>query len=128
MRRNSFERDDPRKWLNEFESFLKQTEVTPPESVNETVLTFVHAELNPSLQRWGTKLLCIHLVTALLFMAICPQLGVGPFVGEFGIGHIFMRFGHLPCTAFCGAIFLALTATAASIILNHEELRVGQAG
>ena len=124
MSRSSFERDDPRKWLNEFESFLTQAEVTPPDSVNEAVLSFVHAELNPSLLRWGTKLLCIHVVTALLFMTICPQLGVGPFVGEFGLGHVFMKFGHLPCTALCGAIFLALSATAASIILSREELRV----
>lgn len=123
MSRNPFSPEDSPKWRDEFASFLKQDQAEPPEAVNEWVLSFVHAELNPSLQRWGTKLLCIHAITGLLFMTFCPQLGVGPFVGEFGLGHIFMKFGHLPCTAFCGAIFLGPPAAAASIILNREELR-----
>lgn len=118
------ERNESREWLKEFESFLKQDGVTPPHAVKETVVSHIHGELNPSFQQWGAKLLAIHAVGAMLITTICPQLGVGPFIGGMGLGHIFMKFGQLPCAMFCGAMFLGLTALAANFLLNREELRV----
>ena len=111
-------------WLKDFESFLKQEESFPPTSVNQSVLSQVRTDLIPPLKVVAAKLFGLHAVGAGIVSLFCPQLGVGPIIGEHGIMHLFMEYGPLACATLCGAIFLGLSAILATIFLSREELRL----
>lgn len=110
-------------WLKDFESFLKQEDAIPPALINQAVLSQVHTDLNPSLKLVAGKLFGLHAIGAGIVSLFCPQLGVGPIIGEQGIMHLFMQYGPLACAAICGAVFLGLSTILATIFLSREELR-----
>ena len=62
--------------------------------------------------------------TAFVLLLFCPQLGVGPLLGQDFIMDLFMHFGPLYCSAFCGAFFLGTATLVACVSLKREELRV----
>ncbi|MBY0371949.1 hypothetical protein K2X33_14785 [bacterium] len=111
-------------WLKDFETFLKQEEKFPPAAVNQAVLAQVCSDLNPSLKVVVAKLFGLHAIGATIVALFCPQLGVGPIIGEHGIMHLFMYYGPLVCAALCGGIFLGISAILATIFLTREELRL----
>ncbi len=113
-----------KEWLKEFESFLKQDGSTPPHAVSQSLLAQVRSDLNPSLKQVSAKLFGLHALGAVVVSLFCPQLGVGPIIGEHGIMHLFMQYGPLVCAALCGATFIGLSAVLATVFLNREELRV----
>jgi hypothetical protein len=111
-------------WLKEFESFLKNNGANPPHALSQSLLAQVKSDLNPSLKRVSAKLFGLHAVGAAVVSLFCPQLGVGPIIGEHGIMHLFMQYGPLVCATICGAVFLGLSTLLATLFLNREELRV----
>jgi hypothetical protein len=111
-------------WIRDFESFLKQDEIASPQTIRQSVLKRVYSDLNPSFQRVGAKLFGLHALAAGIVSLFCPQLGVGPIIGEHGIMQLFMRFGPLPCAALCGAVFMGTSALFATLFLAREELKL----
>lgn len=110
-------------WLKEFESFMKAEPSLPPSTVTHHVFNVVRTDLKPSLKLVSAKLFAFHAVATSAVVSVCPQLGVGPFVGGHGLGHVFMRFGALPCAALCGALLFLVSAALAVVFLKREELR-----
>jgi hypothetical protein len=92
--------------------------------VGRQLFARVAADLNPPPAFVGAKLFAVHTLAGALVTLFCPQLGVGPILGGDAIMSLFMRFGHLWCAAFCGAIFFAASAGLSTLILKRPELRV----
>jgi hypothetical protein len=108
----------------EFQAFLGADPITPPSVIRERVHTVVTRDLNPGLARVGTKVAGLHLVAAMLSLAICPQFGIGPFGGDAGLMAVLMNWGWVACAAGCGASFMLGTGLLSAFVLNPDEKRV----
>jgi len=58
-------------------------------------------------------IICMHCISALLVLSICPQMGVSIFKFE-GLYWLFMQAGHHVCQFMCGFLFIS-----SSICLNQ---------
>jgi len=117
-------KDDHQDWLKEFQSFMKEQPIATPRFIDDIILSNVKKDLNPSLGAVLAKLFGLHALGAAIVSLFCPQLGVGPVIGEVGIMSLFMQFGPLACAALCGAIFLGVSTALATIFLSREEFRL----
>ena len=110
-------------WLREFRRFLAGNE-TPPAHVFEGLRDRVRTDLNPVFWSVVLKLAVIQLSVGAGTLLFCPQLGVGPVLGDYGLMYLFMHFGPLVCTAACGAFFFGLSMLFGLLLLRPEEFRV----
>jgi len=108
----------------EFHEFLQSQDRTPPGAIRDRLHAVVARDLNPGLARVGSKVFGLHLVAALLSLAICPQFGLGPFGGESGLMSFLMSWGWAACAAGCGAVFMIGTGLLSAFVLNCDEKRV----
>lgn len=95
-----------------------------PNQVSEKILADVHRKLNPSLSALIAKVFCIHLVTAIVTLSVCPQFGIKLFKLPVNLMHSFMVFGLPICNFLCGVFFTATSIMIAGFVLNRDELRV----
>lgn len=110
-----------KKWAAEFSEFLEVDEVVPPQALSKQVKAAVGAELFPSVTRVLMKLSVLHVFAGGLSLLACSQFGMGRTTV---LTHSFMRFGDIPCMAFCGALFIGATGFVAGLVLNAAELNV----
>ncbi len=108
----------------EFQAFLSAEPLTPPGIIHDRVHTVVLRDLNPGLARVGSKVTGLHLVAALISLAICPQFGIGPFGGDAGLMVVLMNWGWAACAAGCGASFMLGTGLLSAFVLSRDEKRV----
>jgi hypothetical protein len=108
---------------NEFEEFLKSSEIAPPQKISENIICKVKADLNPSSLSIFRKLSFIQVLTGFITLLFCPQFGIGLTSGM-GLMGVLMRYGDNVCMAGCGAIFLSGSALVSTILLRPEEVRV----
>lgn len=94
-----------------------------PSTLNEKILSTVKTELQPNMLHLLMKVFIIHLVTAVVTLAICPQFGLRTFNLDFNLMHSFMFLGLPVCYLLCGAFFTASTIFSASLILKRDEIR-----
>lgn len=95
-----------------------------PNQLSDKILTNVHEKLNPNLSGLIAKVFCIHLITAVVTLSVCPQFGFKLFKLPVNLMHSFMAFGLPICNFLCGVFFTATSILVASMILNRDELRV----
>lgn len=112
----------PQEWIQEFNEFISADPIQPPKQVSNSVLSRIHADLNPSSWLVFTKLAAIHGIVGFITLLFCPQFGLGLTDGM-GLMALFMRFGQQACMLGCGAVFMSGSALAASLILRPEEVR-----
>lgn len=109
-------------YLTDIETFLTSPEQPPPGYLSERILSTVHRELNPVPAIVFLKMVLVHAFSGTFSVAfVCPQFGVSP-LGNSGIAHLLMHFGHGFCAAACGAIFLGLSFFLSAIVLSMPEL------
>ncbi len=106
-------------WIEDYHEFLHSPEIAPPAYVSDGMMNYVSRELHPSFMVIISKLALVYVPVGSLSLLICAQFGVGR-------GHVlsdaFMKFGHLPCMAICGALFLGLPMLAALLVLSRTEI------
>lgn len=108
-------------WLKEFGRFLEGEPAKPPAEISRRILERVRGDLHPPFGVVLGKLTLAHLVAGLLVLTVCPQLGVGPWIGGHGVMALFMPLGPAACSALCGALFLGASQLAAALCLTPEE-------
>lgn len=111
--------------FREFRNFLKSGS-PPPEGASRSILSRIHSDLNPSYLLVFLKLGAIQLTVGGFTLLFCPQLGVGPVFGEYGLMYLFMRFGPVACTAACSVIFFGLSMLLGLLLIRPEEFRVAK--
>ncbi len=94
-----------------------------PSSLNEKILANVHGKLHPKLHFLIGKVFLIHLVTAVVTLAVCPQFGFKAFKLPINLMHSFMVFGLPICNFLCGLFFTATSMLVASFVLGRDEMR-----
>jgi hypothetical protein len=108
----------------EFSEFLSAQELAPPISAREAVLSHVHRDLNPSGQKVFLKMLGVHSVVSLFSLSICSQFGVRSLRIYDAMDSMMAIVGHTYCMAFCGLLYLGLSALALSLFLRPEEIKI----
>lgn len=106
-------------WIKDFDEFLHSQEITPPAYVSDGLINYVSRELHPSFAAIITKLAIVYVPVGSLSLLICAQFDVGR---GHALTDAFMKFGHLPCMAICGALFLGLPMLAALFVLSRTEI------
>ena len=109
-------------WQKEFAEFATVDAVAIPESLSESILSRVEAELRPSAFQVFTKTAAIHAIVGALTLLACPQFGLSYF-GNHGLMHYLMQYGMNVCMLGCGAFFTMFSLLAASQLLRPEEVR-----
>lgn len=112
--------EDYQQWAEEFKNFMSVEEVNPPQPLSNSVLEYVHKDLNPRLSHILAKLASIHVLVGSLSLLVCSQFGMGH---GYSLVHVFMQWGELVCMMTCGAFFLGLTTVIGGMILTRAELR-----
>ncbi len=94
-----------------------------PPSLNEKILSSVHAKLHPKLGHLLGKVFLVHLITAVMTLSVCPQFGFKTFKLHINLMHSFMVFGLPICNFLCGLLFTATSMIVASFVLKRDEVR-----
>lgn len=95
-----------------------------PATVEAKILADIKKRLNPDLKIIFLKLFAIHLLTAIVTLSICPQLGFQTFDSPINLMYTFMKLGHHFCDFACGIFFTATSIFTAIILISRDELRV----
>jgi hypothetical protein len=108
---------------DEFQLFLSADEVRPPQELGHNIQQHVGRELNPTFQTVFLKVLGVHAAVSLFSLSLCSQFGFQT-ISLFDLMDHFMKFaGPTYCMAFCGAIYLGISALALSFLLKPEEVK-----
>ena len=108
----------------DFQAFLANEPVSPPEHLSHQILERVTKELNPNPWEIFAKLSFLHLLTGIATLMICPQFGVKIFSENMGLMSVFQAFGTYGCMITCGFFFLGSSIFVAILSLKPEEIRV----
>jgi hypothetical protein len=109
---------------DEFNEFLSASELVPPVMAREAILARVNRDLNPPSQNVFLKMLGVHAVVSLFSLSICSQFGVQSLRLYDAMESMMTVVGGTYCMAFCGLLYLGLSALALSLFLNPEEIKV----
>lgn len=94
-----------------------------PTSLNEKILSNVHARLHPKLSYLIGKVFLVHMLTAIVTLSVCPQFGFKIAKLPINLMHSFMVFGLPVCNFLCGVFFTATSVLVAALVLNRDEVR-----
>ena len=97
--------------------------VSPPQKVQEKILSRVFQDLHPSAWKVFAKLSLVHFGVGTLTLSLCPQFGVRFFGEGLGLMKLFSLLGSHGCMAACGAFFVGMTLLLASLFLKTEEVK-----
>lgn len=113
-----------KKWLSEYEAFLKSEEVKVPTEISERVFSRMEKLINPNAWLVFAKISGIHLAVGFLSLGICHQFNMNPFGTKYSIAEWFMAMGgHSICMILCGGLFLGLSVFVAGYFLTIEEVK-----
>src|SRR5690606_4132865 len=103
---------------NDYIDFMNSDDIQSPSHLDESIMSFVHADLNPSHKIVYFKLLTIQAFVGFLTMLLCPQFNYS-LTNNYELFHYFHhQFGPIACSAICGAIFVGSGAIFAGYILK----------
>ena len=108
----------------EFNDFMNASDVKPPIKLSESVLAHVNQELNPSNQNVFLKMLAVHTVVSFFSLSICSQFGIQTLKVYDAMDSFMAVAGHTYCMAFCGLLYLGISALAFSFLLKPEDIKV----
>ena len=100
---------------DDFKSFIQNDDASHYiPGISRNILSRVHADLNPSAYFVFSKLLIIHVFSALVTLSMCPQFGVRLLGEGMGLMHTFMILGPFGCLVACGMFFTGTSVFIAS--------------
>jgi len=107
----------------DFQSFVTNKDLDPPQSLDESILKRVKGDLNPSHQKVFAKLTIIQSFVGFLTLIFCPQFNFS-LTNNYDLFHYFHRaYGEEVCMIICGSIFIGSGAIFASYILKTSEIK-----
>lgn len=92
-------------------------------NIEEALLKKIHNELKPSHKSLLLKVFFIHMLSAVITLSFCSQLGIKLFNIPFDLMKHLMIFGASYCDLFCAIFFTSTSFTLISLILKHDEIR-----
>ncbi|MCX7978952.1 MAG: hypothetical protein N2578_08110, partial [Bdellovibrionaceae bacterium] len=104
---------------DEFKEFVESKEA--PVSSRWRDLQDLAFAQNPSSVSVLLNLLLVHILSSLITLTICPQLGVG-FGGQ-GLRHWYMMLGHTVCEILCGITYFSVTSIVGWLFLPLSHRR-----
>jgi hypothetical protein len=105
----------------DFKDFKEAQTKAPPVHLEEHVLKTIAEKIDPPHTLIFLKLVGIQAIIGVITMVFCPQFNYS-LTNNYELFHmIHHKFGHYPCMAICGAIFMGSGALVASFILEAEE-------
>lgn len=116
-------RNEHSDYKNDYGNFIQCKAVNPPEKLSLNITQDICRRLNPSTWLVFFKLAAIHVACGTISLLACPQFGLSLTHGP-NLMAIFMPFGLIACSLFCGAFFVSLSFIAAGAILKPEEVIV----
>ncbi len=108
---------------DDYKKFIKDDEKLSNE-LSSKIFVQINKKINPKIESLLPKFIISFIVGAVATLSVCPQFGIGPLIGEHGLGHLFMSYGETICAAFCGAFFLSISTMVAFISLKSFERKV----
>ena len=91
---------------NDYESFIAHESLDVPSHLDESILSTVKKDLNPSPSLVLSKMGIIQAVTAVISLTFCPQFSYS-LTNNHEVFHYFHhQFGAEICMIICGTIFL----------------------
>jgi len=115
MKNQNFDKD--------FQDFLNSKEMTPPESLDSSILNYVKSDLNPSHLKVFSKLLVIQGFVGLVTLLFCPQFNLSLTNNHDFFHYLHHTFVENICMAICGSIFIGSGAIFGSYLLNLSEIK-----
>jgi hypothetical protein len=114
-------------WCEELGRFLREPGEAPPDAVSDELRAFVYGDLHVDVSKLVAKTVGAFAVAATAVVAVCPQLGVGPWLSDWALavalGHVLHALGPWICAAVCGALFVGWGTLASVVVLRRAELR-----
>lgn len=112
--------------FEDFESEFLSTDETSMksdllESKMSTLREAVSSKLNPSWGRLLKKLAIVHVVTSLITLSLCNQMGVRLFFDGPGMMDLFMVFGFWACMGLCGAFYIGASFLDLAFVVDLDE-------
>ncbi|OVE82102.1 hypothetical protein BVY03_02305 [bacterium K02(2017)] len=107
---------------NEYNEFLNHHDQSNTNRLDKTLQLNISNDLKLYPLFLFSKVIFIHLIVALATLTFCPQFGIGPFGGEFGITQSLMNYGHLFCATICAGIFFGFSTLSLFATLKPGEL------
>lgn len=109
--------------FKDFKDFLENESPSPSENINESMISFVRSELDPSHQQVFLKFGLIQGFVGFVTMLFCPQFNMS-LTNNYKLFHYFHHnFGEVVCMLFCSTIFIGTGAIFAASILSRDEIR-----
>ena len=109
---------------NDYESFIAHESLDVPSHLDESILSTVKKDLNPSPSLVLSKMGIIQAVTAVISLTFCPQFSYS-LTNNHEVFHYFHhQFGAEICMIICGTIFLLPGTLLAGILLKRTELQL----
>jgi hypothetical protein len=98
----------------------------PPEEhalAQDATSALLHARLKKERYLFYSKAIGVSVLSVLVSILLCPQLGVGYFGDHYGLVHFFMSAGVLGCAFLCGVFLLFFNALGFFVFLSPLELK-----
>lgn len=98
--------------------------MTISNQTNNKILETIKAKLMPDLKIVLGKVFAIHIVSALLTLTICPQMGFKLVQNNINLMDVFMKLGgpHF-CDFACGTFFTSASVLFIYLFLSQDEFR-----
>lgn len=77
----------------------------------------------PDLKKIVAKVFAVHIVSALLTLTVCPQMGFSLIESRINLMDVFMKVGPLFCDFACGTFFTSVSIGFLYFVLSHDEFR-----
>lgn len=81
----------------------------------------ISTRLNPPWSRLFKKLAVVHVLTSLITLSLCSQMGVRLFFDGPGLMEAFMVFGFWTCMGLCGAFYIGASFLTLALFVDLDE-------
>jgi hypothetical protein len=90
---------------------------------NKKIFTEIKNRLMPDLKKVIAKVLGIHILSALLTLTVCPQMGFSLIENKINLMDFFMKLGPHFCDFACGTFFTSVSVGFIYLVLSKDEFR-----
>lgn len=114
--------DKDKNLTKDFIDFISSPGIEPSAEVSNSILSYIHQEMNPSRRRLFMKILGIHSIVSIFSLSLCSQFGIQTFP-VFDAMNTFMKvMGDTYCLALCGFLYFAMSSLIFAFTLRPEEI------
>ncbi len=83
----------------------------------------IKSELFPNVKTFLLRALVVHLMSTIIILVFCPQLGIQLFKTSINLSHLLMMYGKEVCDLFCGILFISFSLGINFFLMTRDEFR-----